>query len=149
MLQADRAHEHAWLDMRRCLWPDHGSHEADVRAYLMRPPEDSIVWLGWLENRAVGFAEVSFHGAPSLPDNIPYAYLEGWYVEGSFRGRGVGRALIQRSCEWAFQEGANEMRSDCLEGNQAGYDAHLHCGFQPCGILEGHVHFKKWLGSHH
>jgi aminoglycoside 6'-N-acetyltransferase I len=73
---------------------------------------------------------------------MPVPHVEGWYVEPSARGRGVGRALMQAAEEWARRHGYRELGSDTEPWNADSLAAHAHCGFQETGRL---VKFRKML----
>ena len=59
-----------------------------------------------------GLVEVSIHtGAPGCTTGR-VGYLEGWYVDAGWRGRGLGRALVEAAEGWARAAGCREMASD-------------------------------------
>jgi aminoglycoside 6'-N-acetyltransferase I len=60
----------------------------------------------------------------------PVGYLEGWYVRPEFRGRGVGRQLVEAAEDWARARGCTEMGSDTDLGNTQSEAAHRRLGFE-------------------
>jgi aminoglycoside 6'-N-acetyltransferase I len=56
-------------------------------------------------------------------------YLEGWFVEPGFRGRGVGRALIAAVEQWAIAKGFTELASDAELSNTRSIELHARLGF--------------------
>jgi len=78
----------------------------------------------------VGFAEAGERPYADGCDSSPVAFLEGWYVEPSYRHRYVGAALVQAVEAWARERGLTELASDTLLDNEAGLQAHLHTGFE-------------------
>jgi aminoglycoside 6'-N-acetyltransferase I len=73
------------------------------------------------------------------------AYLEGWYVEHSVRGLGVGRARVAAAEAWAIQRGCTEFASDTLVDNVASAAAHRALGFEEVEVIRC---FRKPLIPH-
>ena len=70
------------------------------------------------------------------------AYLEGWFVEPSHRGRGIGAALLSGAEERARESGCTEFASDTEIDNTAAAEAHRALGFVEA---ERVVCFRKTL----
>jgi aminoglycoside 6'-N-acetyltransferase I len=75
-------------------------------------------------------------------DTSPIGYLEGWYVEPDARGKGVGRALIEKAEAWAKANGCKEMASDAEAVNELGRSAHEGLGYEQVEVL---AHYRKSL----
>src|SRR6516225_2636367 len=90
-----------WLRMRSALWPDSSSesHAGEIAAFLT----GSLTgWLAGLHAVAV------FVAVRPLADGCtthPVGYVEGWYGVPDMRRKGVGRALLRASEEWASSRG--------------------------------------------
>ena len=82
------------------------------------------------EGRAVGFAELSIRAYAEGCETDRVAFLEGWYVEPEYRGRGAGRALVEAADAWAAAQGCTEFGSDALIDNTASAAAHAAVGFE-------------------
>ena len=91
----------------------------------------------------MGFAEVlirSDHVEGTRKSPVPY--LEGWYVEPGFRGKGVGKALIKTAEELSLEKDVKEIASDAEVENQSSIEIHKRIGFREVGRS---VHFVKSL----
>ena len=134
----DRA---SWVRLRRALWPDcpDVTHRIEVDQALAR---GGGALLAYHESSgAVGFAEVSVRsehvdGASSSP----VGYLEGWFVDEAFRGRGVGKTLVEAAVAWAAEHGLSELASDAALTNVGSQAAHEALGFVEVGRS---VHFVR------
>ncbi len=133
----------AWARLRQALWPDCPveRHAVEKEIYLRSP--GVVLFAVDATDTAIGFAEVSRrrdHVVASSTATTPY--LEGWYVEPGWRGRGVGRALIDAAADWARQAGYRELASDAELDNVASQTAHQRLGFRE---VERTVSFLKPL----
>jgi aminoglycoside 6'-N-acetyltransferase I len=68
--------------------------------------------------------------------------VEGWYVNGEFRGRGVGRDLMRAAEDWARAQGCREMASDTWIDNEVSQRAHEALGFE---VVDRCVNYRKNL----
>ncbi|MGZ3498278.1 MAG: GNAT family N-acetyltransferase [Vulcanimicrobiaceae bacterium] len=73
---------------------------------------------------------------------MPIPHIEGWYVEPSARGNGVGRRLMSAAEIWASSLGFKEIASDTEIHNEASLRAHQACGFEEVDRL---IKFRKAL----
>jgi aminoglycoside 6'-N-acetyltransferase I len=128
------------------LWPSADSVElaAEAASFLDGNviPTIAAVFLAEDEAQPIGFLELAMRSFSDGCDTMPVPHVEGWYVEPSARGRGVGRALMQAAEEWARHHGYRELGSDTEPWNVASLAAHAHCGFQETERL---VKFRKLL----
>ncbi len=87
-----------------------------------------------------GFAEVSIRRRVDGSLSAQVGYLEGWYVEPTLRGKGLGGKLIKAAEKWISAHGLNELASDAELGNKESIEAHIAMGFRETFRL---VHFIK------
>lgn len=112
------------------LWPDH-SREALAQEFLdILDDEHAVCFLKEVDGIPVGFVHCQLRtdyveGTASSP----VAYLEVIFVREGFRRRGIGRALILVSEEWARSAGCFEFASDCELTNVDSLAFHLALGF--------------------
>jgi aminoglycoside 6'-N-acetyltransferase I len=111
------------------------------------PPEGAgVVVVAVRPNGSLcGFAEVTLRhepvdGAPSGP----IACLAGWYVAKDFRGRGIGRRLLESAEDWVAARHLKGLASHVESDNEAAIRTHLSCGFTQTGRA---AHFFKLVPS--
>ena len=93
--------------------------------------------------RLVGFVEVDLRShADGCNPSRPVGYIEGWYVIGDHRHRGVGRILLAKAEDWARSQGCVEMASDAIIDNDASQRAHEALGYE---VVDRCVHYRKRL----
>ena len=126
-------------EMRRALWPDEDPAELDSEVAGMLRRSDYQVFVAEADGQLVGFAEV---GVRSVAEGCsgPAAYLEGIWVEGGSRRRGVARALLAAGEQWARARGLTHFGSDVQIDNQASLAWHEAAGF---GEVERLVAFAR------
>ena len=128
-----------WLGLRHALWP--GRSEAEHRAEIERffsgeLAEPLAVLLAEEEpGQPLGFAELSIRAYAEGCHSDRVAYLEGWFVVPTARGRGAGRALIRAAEDWGRSQGCSEFASDAQPDNEVSAAAHRALGFLDAGLV--------------
>ena len=133
-----------WKRMRAALWPDcTDERSAREMADILGDPEFNAAFLARApDGLPVGFVEVSIRLTAEGCQPGRIGYIEGWYVEPEWRGRGLGALLLQAAETWALERGCREMASDSQFENGAGREAHQRLGYQEVSLL---AHFRKDL----
>jgi aminoglycoside 6'-N-acetyltransferase I len=128
--------------MRVTLWPDatQPEDEEEMREYLAG--EGKAAFVAVIEGRLIGFLEANIRPYADGCTSRDVGYIEGWFVEGSFRRQGIGTALVRAAEEWARLQGCREMASDCLQENETSLAAHRALGYNE---VERLIHFAKAL----
>jgi len=72
--------------------------------------------------------------------NSPVAFLEGIFVDPSFRRQGIARQLVEHITTWAVSKGVKELASDALLENVDSHAMHKALGFRE---TERVVYFQK------
>ena len=127
-----------WLKMRLELWPcDEADHFEDIDRYFSPARREPLMVLVAQDDSGAlcGFAELSIrlYAEGCLTENV--GYLEGWFVSPDYRARGIGKALIDASEEWARGQGCSEFASDTEWDNTESTKAHRACGFEEAGVI--------------
>ena len=111
------------------LWPEH-------EAWALRQELEELMnggaafFLAREGERTVGFAQCQLRrDYVEGTESSPVGYLEGIYVEPSFRGRGMARQLLGACENWARSRGCREFASDCELDNMGSLAFHLGVGF--------------------
>jgi aminoglycoside 6'-N-acetyltransferase I len=132
--------------MRRTLWDDCPDEQQ------LREMDEALGGAGGVEKVFVaerpggglcGFLEAAIRPWAIGCDTRPVGYIEGWYVDGDVRKRGVGRALVEAAEAWAGSMGCRQMASDAHPWNVVSRQAHGALNYQEVAQL---VLFKKDLG---
>jgi len=129
--------------MRRALWPKSGVENLEAEASrLMADVAQAVFVAVRSEGGLGGFVEVSMHPNAIGCVTYPVGYIEGWYVDGDLRRRGIGQALLEAGEAWAAAQGCREVASDAELTNEGSIAAHHACGYETAGTL---IHFRKRL----
>ena len=139
------ANSKSWERMRELLWPSGpGRHAAEIARYFAGQAKEPLqVLLAFDEDgRAIGFIELSIRNYAEGCDTDHVAFIEGWYVDEEWRGKGVGAALIAAAEDWARSQDCVELGSDAEVANLDSAAAHRALGFEEVGIIRC---FKKRL----
>jgi aminoglycoside 6'-N-acetyltransferase I len=140
MSASDRA---CWADMRCALWPDHSrdAHLSDIDGMLDSEHSWAFV-IQAADGAPAGFAELALRPYANGCDSRPVPFLEGIWIEPSFRRHGLGAQLVQHIAQFIKARGYRELASDALIDNQASLDAHRAWGFSE---MERVVCFRKFV----
>ena len=132
-----------WVRLRAALWPGSlADHEAETRQYFEQAVRLPLVFVAEADGRLVGFLELDFRKYAPGCASSPVPFIEGWYVDPAFQGRGIGRALIEAAEAHARAAGYVEIASDAEAENADGIAAHRALGYDEA---ERVVCFRKVL----
>ncbi|HZH29434.1 MAG TPA: GNAT family N-acetyltransferase [Pyrinomonadaceae bacterium] len=137
-----------WLRLLRGLYPHHqaSEHIADIDAFLAgqragRPPLAAVFVCTRPGGGLAGLLELSVREyAEGCAGSTPY--VESWFVDRDWRGRGVGGRLMAAAEAWAREQGHRELASDTLLDNERSLRAHRALGFEE---VERSIHLRKSL----
>jgi aminoglycoside 6'-N-acetyltransferase I len=137
----------AWERMRQALWPaeadEHAREIAEFFGGAYKLLNQVLIAVG--ESGApIGFAELSIRSHVDGCESLGVGYLEGWFVDEAYRGRGVGAALMRAAEDWARAQGCTEFGSDTWLDNSASEAAHKALGFEEVDRV---ITFRKTLGA--
>ena len=86
-------------------------------------------WLAFIEDRPAGLINC-FEGVSTFRAR-PLLNIHDIVVSAQWRGRGIGRALLEAAEAGARERGCCKLTLEVLEGNQRARDVYRACGFQP------------------
>ncbi|HWW53801.1 MAG TPA: GNAT family N-acetyltransferase [Acidimicrobiales bacterium] len=96
---------------------------------LMQAPDRAVMFLAEADGEMIGNLGIENHGG--LADL-------GMMVAHSWRGRGVGSALMDAALQWADQAGAHKLVLQVWPHNEAAIALYERCGFVEEGRLRRH-----------
>ena len=102
---------------------------------LLNPTSRLSMRLAVLDGAVVGFAIHHFHESTWVKK--PDCYLEDLFVDGTIRGKGIGRALIEDLIRICHEKGWSRLYWHTDEGNhraQALYDSYVKS--------DGHIRYR-------
>ena len=104
-----------WTNMRHELWCYHMKFvlRSEMKEiYKQFEAGTRMVYLAKDDTRYAGFIELSLRKNAVSCTTSPVGFIEGWFVRDEYRGKGVGKLLVQAGEEWAKHMGCTEMASD-------------------------------------
>ena len=131
-----------WFKMRKGVWPDAPDEYLNFDMEDIFSSEQDMIFLASVENKPVGMIEARIRDYGEGCETSPVGYIEGWFVQEEFRGKGIAGSLTQAAENWAREKGCSEMASDTWLENEASIRAHLKMGYVE---VERLVHFVKQL----
>ncbi len=116
------------------LWPDNTLEDLTEEFQEILSDEQSAIFLLLSDEAAasqpIGFAQCQLrHDYVEGTESSPVGYLEGIFVEESYRRRGHAKALVAACEKWAREMGCAEFASDCELDNVDSLAFHLRMGF--------------------
>lgn len=100
------------------LWPHHTVPEMREDMAGVMAQEDAAFFLAFDGETPIGFAQCQLrHDHVEGTDSSPVGCLEGIYVAGGYRKKGVARDLLSACENWAKTKGCPEFASDCAQNN--------------------------------
>ncbi len=129
----------AVTEMGMLLWPnDRKEQVAKAMRSSLSSPEHAVIVCEEDDGTSVGFTDISLRRdyVPGVT-SFPVSYVEGIYVKGAFRRKGVGRRLIQEVELWAVEKGCEQLASDTWIWNTVSQEFHTRAGFseRESGVL--------------
>ncbi len=96
-------------------------------------PNLKAVFCAAVDEQIIGFVEISERSYADGCYEGPVAYMEGWYIDEAHRGKGLGKALVQKAIDWAKANNYTHLASDAELRNVASQRAHQALGFEETG----------------
>jgi len=133
-----------WAELRHALWPDANPNELLTEAKQIAAAQDGVCFLLTSDSGVrQGFIEASL--SQSSADQVA-AHVEGWYVAPAARGKGHGRALLERLEDWCLRRSVRVLTSDTTPTYPLSRAAHERAGFRVAQQIT--VFVKDLRGAH-
>jgi aminoglycoside 6'-N-acetyltransferase I len=131
-----------WLRMRRGIWPDWTDEYLIVDLDHILASQGDLAIFACVDGKPIGLTEVRIRDFGEGCETSPVGYLEGWFVDEEYRGKGIVAVLTQVAEDWVREKGCTEMASDTWLENAPSIRAHLKMGYKE---VERLVHYVKRL----
>ncbi len=123
-----------------------GSHDADDLAAEFEETlcdEQAAFFIRYAGDMPIGFAQCGLRtDYVEGTESSPVGYLEGVFVEESWRRHGYARELLAACEQWAKDMGCSEFASDCELDNTDSLLFHMAMGFEEANRI---ICFRKTL----
>ena len=137
--QEDKAE---WLRMRKGIWPEAPDEYLDFDMDDILANDDYLVIFACDGDKPIGLTEAQIRDYGEGCETSPIGYLEGWFVQNEYRGKGVVAVMTQAAENWIRDKGCSEVASDTWLDNEPSIRAHQKMGYTE---VERLVHYVKQL----
>ncbi|MEN6369731.1 MAG: GNAT family N-acetyltransferase [Thermotogota bacterium] len=133
-----------WGCLRAALWPGHGRGELEQEMdAMLSAAETERAFVAELASGGLcGVVEASLRLQAEGCTTSPVGYVEGLYVDPSWRRRGLGRRLVEEAEMWARSLGCREMASDTTSEYPDSLAVHRALGYE---VTRSSQSFRKGL----
>ena len=88
----------------------------DLNAYVATDQNKVVGW--------IGVAQVH------MIESLPYCEINGLVIDENYRGKGIGKLLIERAGQWAKENGNDKLRLRCNVKRIEAHRFYHHLGFK-------------------
>jgi GNAT superfamily N-acetyltransferase len=79
------------------------------------------------DNKVVGWIGVA---QVFMIESLPYCEINGLVIDENYRGKGIGKLLIERARQWAKKNGNDKLRLRCNVKRLEAHKFYQHLGFK-------------------
>lgn len=94
---------------------------------LLQPLEQDVVYVAVSDKEVIGWMHV--FKTVRIESGI-FCEIGGLVVDEKFRGKGIGKMLVEKAKEWATEKGSNKLRVRSNIQREATKNFYLHSGFR-------------------
>ena len=99
--------------------------QQNIRAVIESKDHDAFVAV--VENKVVGWIGVA---QTILIESPPYCEINGLVIDENYRGKGIGKLLIDKATQWAKGRGNDKLRLRCNVKRTESHLFYQHLGFK-------------------
>ena len=106
--------------------------EQQYSEFIAKAIEDdrSLFLLAVEDDKTVGYIYGNIRENPPVIREYRQFYLEDMFVRPEYRGRGIGKILLDKTIEWVKAKNIEKIQLDVHLKNPRGYNFWKECGFQ-------------------
>jgi aminoglycoside 6'-N-acetyltransferase I len=131
-----------WFRMRKGIWPDAPDESMRFDMDKLLADGDYLVIFACDGDKPIGLTEAQIRDYGEGCETNPVGYLEGWFVQEEYRGRGIVGIMTQAAENWIREKGCTEVASDTWLDNEPSIRAHIKMGYHE---VERLIHYVKKL----
>ena len=131
-----------WFHMRKGIWPEAPDEYLNFDMDEILASDNYFVIFACDGDKPIGLTEVKIRDYGEGCETSPIGYIEGWFVQEEYRGKGIVGIMTQAAENWVREKGCTEMASDTWLDNESSIRAHVKMGYYEAERL---VHFVKQL----
>ena len=113
--------------------PNPVAQQRGLELLLARPVHGQIFVARHAKQGVVGMVSVQLVISTAI--GAPSAWIEDMVIEESFRGRGLGKELLNAAREWAFAQGAGRIQLLADADNLPALDFYRHLEWRPTRLF--------------
>lgn len=123
------------------MWDENTVQELQEEFERILRSGEAAVFLLKVDGAPAGFAQCQLrHDYVEGTDSSPVGYLEGIFVEETYRFMGYAGKLLRQCEDWAREQGCTEFASDCELDNTVSLAFHKRAGFSEANRI---ICFRK------
>lgn len=106
------------------------------KSYFKRKIEadKDIALVAEINKDVVGYVVVSTYSQPFFKEN-PIAELDNMFIEESYRGKGIGKKLVEEAKKLAKEKGAKRFKVGAAAQNEKAIKFYQSCGFKDFDVV--------------
>lgn len=130
ILKAENNHLETITHLAMDLWPGHDYETLKSDLSACQNSLTAELYICEIDNQIVGFAQVQLrYDYVEGTETKPVGYLEGIFVQDTYRQKGIARKLVEACQDWSKTMGASEFASDVQLNNETSAAFHERMGF--------------------
>jgi ribosomal protein S18 acetylase RimI-like enzyme len=96
--------------------------------------EKGIALVAVVEDKVIGYIALSIYSQSFLKQN-PIAELDNMFVNDAYRGKGVGKKLVEEAKRQAKGKGAKKLKVEAAVQNEKAINLYRSCGFSDFDLI--------------
>lgn len=141
--KAERNDSQILAELAIKMWSDSTFDDLESDFAQTIADKNAICFLKYAEGIPAGFAQCQLrYDYVEGTQTSPVGYLEGIFIEPSFRQMGFAKELLKACESWAKEKGCSEFASDCELDNTDSFIFHMSTGFEEANRI---ICFRKTL----